>query len=314
MQIRLATTGQGWDSRGSVATLGNLDGVHRGHQAILAQARHKADSLGVASIAVVFEPQPREFFAPNDAPARLTRLKEKCHALAGLVDGVQVLRFNGALAAQQPEAFVEHWLVRELGVKHLVVGDDFRFGARRAGDYSLLQRMGVDAGFDVERTREVLHKGRRISSTWVRQALGANDLALAESLLGRPYQMLGRVGYGMQLARTLGSPTANLRINRKVSPLKGVFAVRVDAPSAGLVDVAGVANLGSRPSIPDRDMALEVHLFDVDADLYGHELRVRFIHALRPEQTFAGLDALKHQIHLDHQAARAALAHPTDTL
>ena len=309
MQIRLATTGQGWDSRGSVATLGNLDGVHRGHQAILAQARTKANSLGVASIAVVFEPQPREFFAPDDAPARLTRLKEKCRALAGLVDGVQVLRFNGALASQQPEAFVNDWLVSQLGVKHLVVGDDFRFGKRRAGDYALLQRMGDAAGFDVERTRQVLHKGRRISSTWVREALADHDLPLAEALLGRPYQMLGRVGYGMQLARTLGSPTANLRINRKTPPMTGVFAVTVDVPSLGLSAMPGVANLGSRPSVPGRDMALEVHLFDYAGDLYGHEMNVTFVKALRVEQTFDGLAALKHQIQLDHQAARAALAH-----
>lgn len=232
MQIRLATVGKAWDAQGSVATLGNLDGVHRGHQAILEQARQRAQQLGVSAIAVVFEPQPREFFAPDSAPARLTRLKEKCLALRGLVDGVQVLRFNGALAAQQPEQFVEHWLVEQLGVRHLVVGDDFRFGAKRAGDYALLQRMGDQRGFDVERTRQVVHKGRRISSTWVREALAQNDLKLAESLLGRPYSMIGRVGYGMQLARQMGSPTANMRLNRRQTPLRGVFAVRVDVPTS----------------------------------------------------------------------------------
>ena len=308
MQIRLSTLGEAWDAQGSVATLGNLDGVHRGHQAILEQAQHKASALGVSAIAVVFEPQPREFFASDSAPARLTRLKEKCLALRDRVDGVQVLRFNGALASEQPEAFVQDWLVRQLGVRHLVVGDDFRFGAKRAGDYHLLQRMGQQHGFDVERTRQVLHKGRRISSTWVREALANNDLKLAQALLGRSYSMIGRVNYGMQLARNLGSPTANILLNRRQSPLSGVFAVRVDVPSLGLWGHPGIANLGSRPSVPGRQVGLETHLFDWSGDLYGHEIEVHFEHPIRPEQRFEGLDELKQQIKLDQATARSLLA------
>ena len=305
MQVRLAQLGDNWSARGSVATLGNLDGVHRGHQAILKQARERAQQLGVPSVAVVFEPQPREFFTPDNTPARLTKFKEKILALQDYVDGVQVLKFNSALAAQSPEQFVRHWLVGELGLRHLVVGDDFRFGAKRAGDFALLERMGDSDGFSVERTRQVLHKGRRISSTWVREALANNELGLAEALLGRPYTMRGRVVRGMQLARTLGYPTANIQLNRKSVALRGVFAARVSG--AGLQAHPAVINLGTRPSVEGRPMGLEVHLLDYSGDLYGQELQVQFTHHIREEKRFDGLDALKAQIQLDHAQARDLL-------
>ena len=312
MQVRLAGLGENWSAQGSVATLGNLDGVHRGHQAILKQARERADELGVPSVAVVFEPQPREYFAHSKtgllpAPARLTKFKEKILALAPFVDGVQVLKFNAQLSSQSPEQFVQHWLLDQLGIQHLVVGDDFRFGAKRAGDYALLERMGAQHGFSVERTRQVLHKGRRISSTWVREALAENNLGLAEALLGRPYRMRGHVNCGMQLARTLGFPTANVKLGRQTPALRGVFAVRVNCEKAHLVNHPAVANLGSRPSVEGRPVGLEVHLLDYQGDLYGHELDVEFIHHLRDEQKFDGLDALTQQIHRDHAQARALL-------
>lgn len=307
MQVRLAQLGENWSAQGSVATLGNLDGVHRGHQAILTQARERANALGVPSVAVVFEPQPREFFSPDNVPARLTRFKEKILALRDYVDGVQVLKFNQSLATQSPEHFVEHWLLGQLGIRHLVVGDDFRFGAKRAGDYALLERMGASHGFTVERTRQVLHKGRRISSTWVREALEQNELGLAEALLGRPYSMQGRVVRGMQLARTLGFATANVQLNRKQTALRGVFAARVSVASAGLSAHPAVVNLGHRPSVPGRPLGLEVHLLDYSGDLYGQDMHVEFTHPIRPEQKFDGLDALTEQIKADHAQARKLL-------
>lgn len=308
MQVRLAHLGDNWSAQGSVATLGNLDGVHRGHQAILSQARERASELGVPSVAVVFEPQPREVFAPDSAPARLTKFKEKMLALMPYVDGVQVLKFNPALASQTPESFVDDWLLGQLGIRHLVVGDDFRFGAKRAGDFALLERLGGQKGFSVERTRQVMHKGRRISSTWVREALGQNELGLAEALLGRQYSMQGRVIRGMQLARTLGFPTANVQLGRKVSPLRGVFAARASVPSLGVTDHPAVVNLGNRPSVEGRPFGLEVHLLDFQGDLYGHELRVEFVSFIRSEQRFDGLAALTEQIHADHASARRMLS------
>ena len=308
MQVRLAQMGDNWSAQGSVATLGNLDGVHRGHQAILSQARERARSLGLHSVAVVFEPQPREVFAPTAAPARLTKFKEKILALAPYVDGVQVLKFNSTLAAQTPEAFVEDWLLGQLGIRHLVVGDDFRFGAKRTGDFALLERLGLQKGFSVERTRQVLHKGRRISSTWVREALGQNELGLAEALLGRRYSMQGRVIRGMGLARTLGFATANVQLGRKVSPLRGVFAARASIPGVGIEDHPAVVNLGSRPSVEGRPFGLEVHLLDFQGDLYAQDLHVEFVQYIRSEQRFDGLAALTEQIQADHAQARRLLA------
>lgn len=307
MQVRLAQLGDNWSARGSVATLGNLDGVHRGHQAILSQARERANQLGVPSVAVVFEPQPREFFTPHQAPARLTKFKEKILALQPYVDGVQVLKFNSELASQSPEQFVEHWLVGQLGIQHLVVGDDFRFGAKRAGDFALLERMGATHDFSVERTRQVMHKGRRISSTWVREALAGNELGLAEALLGRPYSLQGRVNHGLQLARTLGFATANVQLSRKQVALRGVFAARATVASLGIQDHPAVVNLGTRPSVAGRPLGLEVHLLDFDGDLYGHTMQVQFTHHLRDEQRFDGLEALTEQIHRDHAMARDCL-------
>lgn len=307
LQLRIAKLGQPWTHTDAVLVLGNLDGVHRGHQAILQQARRRAEALGAAVLAVVFEPQPREFFQPQGAPARLTRFKEKVRALEPWVDGLQVLKFNADLAHQSAEEFVTHWLVDELKVRHLVVGDDFRFGAQRRGDFGLLESMGKTHGFGVERTTAVMHQGRRISSTWVRETLATGNLGQAETLLGRPYTMLGKAGYGLQLARTLGWPTANVPLLRARAALNGVFAVRVRVNGQRF---DGIANLGSRPTVPGREACLEVHLFDFDGPLYGCELDVAFVAKVRDEQKFESLDLLKTQVELDHEKARALLARP----
>ena len=290
--------------RGCVATIGNFDGVHLGHQAVLAALRDKAQDLDLPATVILFEPQPLEYLRPEAAPSRLTRLREKLVQIRRCgIDRVLLLGFDQRLAALEAEDFVDRILVAGLGVRHLYVGDDFRFGAGRRGDFKLLGRLGQAAGFGVESLATVTHQGERVSSTRIRRALAAGDLAAAEACLGRPYALVGRVGHGHRRGRTIGFPTLNIALHRRVSPLQGVFAVKV----AGLADqpLPGVANLGVRPTVGgDLKPLLEVHLFDFDQQVYGRLVEVTFVEFIREERKFESFDQLRRQIELDAAAAR----------
>lgn len=290
--------------RGCVVTIGNFDGVHRGHQAILARLRERATELGLPSCVVIFEPQPREFFSPQRAPARLTRLREKLELLAAQgVDRVLCLAFNRRLCELSAHAFVQRVLVDGLGVRHLEVGDDFRFGCDRAGDFEFLCRVGVAEGFTVEAAVTVEVDGQRVSSTRLRAALSHGDLPLVERLLGRPFSLCGKVLHGQKLGRQLGVPTANVQLKRRRVPLTGVYVVSTELDGQPW---PGVANIGVRPSVASDGRAhLEMHLLDFAGDLYGRHLRVAFHHKLRDEERFSSLEALKSAIDADIAAARA---------
>ncbi|GMG88592.1 bifunctional riboflavin kinase/FAD synthetase [Biformimicrobium ophioploci] len=305
--------------RGCVATIGSFDGVHLGHQGIIRQLGRRSESLGLPSVAIIFEPQPHEYFSGERAPARLMRFKEKVLALfeAG-VDRVLCLQFNAQLRNLTAEQFVQQVLVDGLGVRHLVVGDDFRFGCDRSGDYAMLQRAGAEQGFSVEDTETLLVDGERVSSTRIRQALQDADFTLARRLLGRPYRISGLVARGRQLGRNLGAPTANVHLHRYRSPLVGVYTVRArmsraadfSAVGDARAVIDGVANVGFRPTVEGEGAKplLEVHLFDFNGDLYGREIEVEFLHKLRDEQKFESLEILKAQIAQDFRDARTWFA------
>lgn len=289
-------------------TIGNFDGVHLGHRAMLARLRQTASEKSLPPCAMTFEPHPREFFAPDRAPARLTSLREKLELLAAAgIARTYVCRFDYRFAQIAAEEFVEQTLARGLGVKHVLVGDDFRFGARRAGDFSLLRTHGARLGYTVEAMGSVTLDGVRVSSTAVREALAEGDLARAEVLLGRPYSISGRIVRGDGLGRELGYPTANIRIKHNRPPLSGIFAVEV----TGVRDTAlrGVASLGVRPTVKQAaEPVLEVYLLDFSADIYGCHVRVDFLHKFRDEAKFADLAALTRQIACDVEDAKGFFA------
>lgn len=288
---------------GCVLTIGNFDGVHRGHKSLLQGLCAEGRARNLPVMVMIFEPQPLELFAAGKSPARLTRLREKLKLLAECgVDYVLCVRFDRRFAALTAQNFVNDLLVDRLGVKFLAVGDDFRFGAGRQGDFLLLQKAGLEYGFDVTSTQTFCEGGVRISSTAVRQALAEDNLQLAESLLGHPFIISGRVVHGDELGRTIGFPTANIPLRRQVSPVKGVYAVEV----TGLGDkpFPGVANIGTRPTVAGIRQQLEVHLLDVAMDLYGHHIDVVLRKKIRNEQRFASLDELKAQIAKDVVTAR----------
>jgi riboflavin kinase/FMN adenylyltransferase len=291
-------------ARGRCAlTIGNFDGVHRGHRALVERVTARARELQVISCVLTFEPHPREFFAPAAAPARLTRLRDKLALLEETgVARVHVARFDRRFATLSAQSFAEEVLVRGLGAQWVLVGRDFRFGAQRAGDYAALEAFGARHAFEVETMPDVLFEGVRVSSSAVRSALKAGDLAGAERLLGHPYTISGRVAHGAKLGRSLGFPTANIPL-RRPPPLSGIFAVEVDGLGRG------VASLGLRPTVnPVALPLLEVHLFDWEGELYGAHLRVRFLKKLREEQKYDGLEALKSAIAGDARDARAYFA------
>ncbi|HDP89485.1 MAG TPA: bifunctional riboflavin kinase/FAD synthetase [Thioalkalivibrio sp.] len=293
--------------RGCVATIGNFDGVHLGHQAVLGQLAEKADALGLPSTVITFEPLPHEYFLGDQAPARLTRFREKVQALRRFsVDRLMCLRFDAALAAMPAQDFIERVLVDGLGVKYLVVGDDFRFGQGRAGDFAMLQAAGQARGFQVVNMHTFRIGAARVSSTRIREALEAGDMAAAEQLLGRPFRLCGRVAHGDKRGRSIGFPTANLKLERQISPVRGVFAVELFGVAGE--PLPGVANVGRRPTVEGVENRLEVHLLDFDGDLYGRHVQVDLLHRLRDEQRFASLDALIEQIGRDAEAARAFFA------
>ncbi|EQC0315207.1 bifunctional riboflavin kinase/FAD synthetase [Yersinia enterocolitica] len=288
---------------GCVLTIGNFDGVHRGHQALLEQLKREGQCLGLPVMVMIFEPQPLELFAADKAPARLTRLRDKARYLANAgVDYLLCVKFDPRFAANTAQAFVAQLLVEKLGVKFLTVGDDFRFGAGRQGDFQLLQQAGAEFGFDVISTDSFCDSGLRISSTAIRQALYDDDLVLAETLLGHLYSISGRVVHGDELGRTIGFPTANLPLKRLVAPVKGVYAVEVYG--LGPKSLPGVANIGTRPTVAGVRQQLEVHLLDITMELYGCHIDVVLRAKLRNEQRFASLDALKQQIANDVVTAR----------
>ncbi len=294
--------------RGCVATLGNFDGVHRGHQVVIGQLAELAARLRLPATVVIFEPQPREFFSGTDpVPPRLTRLREKLQALRRQsVERVLCLRFNRALAALTPDEFIGRILIDGLGVKAVVVGDDFRFGAKRAGDAGLLQRVGAQQGFTTLPMRGFAVDGERVSSTRIRAALARADFGMVERLLGRPYSMCGRVAHGDKLGRTLGVPTANVHLHRLATPLHGVYVVEVTG--LGSAAVAGVASIGNRPAVNGERTLLEVYLFDFEREIYGNYIEVGFLHKLRDERNFASLDELKLAMQRDIAQARAWFA------
>lgn len=289
--------------RGCVLTIGNFDGVHRGHQALLARLREEGQRRGLPVMVMLFEPQPLELFAADKAPARLTRLRDKLKYLAQEgVDAVLCVRFDRRFAAVSAQSFVNDLLVDKLGVQFLAVGDDFRFGAGREGDFLLLQKAGAEYGFDVISTQTFSEGGRRISSTAIRQALAEDNLTLAEALLGHPFALSGRVVHGDALGRTIGFPTANILLRRIVSPVKGVYAVEVYGLSEH--PLPGVANIGTRPTVAGLRQQLEVHLLDTAMNMYGRHIDVVLRQKIRNEQRFPSLDALKEQIAKDVVTAR----------
>lgn len=290
--------------RGGVATIGNFDGVHTGHRRILDQVIAEARRREVPSTVVLFEPQPAEFFAPDKAPPRLMTLRDKVRALrhAG-IDQVLCCRFDQRFRSQSAAEFVENLLVKGLAVQTLVVGDDFRFGADRCGDFSYLQQAGALHGFTVRDTPTFEVVGERVSSTRVRAVLQQGNLQQAAQLLGHPYTISGRVRHGDKRGRQIGVPTANLAMRRVQSPVAGVYAVRVNG--GGLEAARGVANVGTRPTVDGVDNRLEVHLLDFAGDLYGRYLEVEFLHFLRAEKKFDGLESLSAAIHADIENARA---------
>ena len=295
--------------RGCVVTIGNFDGVHRGHQAILEQVAVLAEAAQQPTLLVTFEPHPKEFFSASNAPPRLTRFREKMRILSNArIDRVLLMRFNDELSSMAPLAFVEDFLVDSLGASAVVVGDDFRFGRRAEGGVELLREAGDRLGFQVHLHATLEVQGSRASSSRVRDALAAGDLDLAGALLGRPYDVLGRVAYGRQLGRTIGFPTANIELKRVATPLSGVFAVRLHGFGGTPLDA--MANLGTRPTVDGTRLLLEVHVFDFDQDFYGYEVRVEFVSKLREERKFDGIDALKAQLARDAVSARDALAVP----
>lgn len=304
---------------GCVATIGNFDGVHLGHQAILQQLKKQGEQHQLSTVVMMFEPQPREFFAPDQAPARLANMSEKLQDLASFgIDYVLCLPFNQKLRSMSADQFIQTILIDGLQIRHLIVGDDFRFGCDRTGDYQLLQSVGEQAGFSVEDTKTFELDGERVSSTRVRECLTANDLAAANKLLGRPYRMSGRIGYGRQLGRTIGVPTANVILQRNKLPMTGVYAVKaIEITVAAcnesqaldrdgnIIAWQGIANIGVKPTVAGTpEPSLEVHIFDIDENLYGKRLSIEFCQKIREEQKFNGLDELKTAIGNDMKVAR----------
>lgn len=290
----------------SAVAIGNFDGVHKGHLELIRRAQEIAANIGGQSVVVTFNPLTREFFAGEQAPARLQRSGEKLVSLceAG-VDTTWLLRFDKQLAALEPEAFLSTVLLRVLRVEHLIMGSDFRFGRGRSGSVSGLRQLSEQLRFDVSVLDPVVVADTRVSSTAIRRRLAASDFQGAADLLGRPFSMDGRVIYGRQLGRTLGYPTANMKVNRVLAPIEGIFAVKVHGVSDS--PWPGVASLGRRPTLGDTELLLETHLFDFEENLYGRRLRIEFVDKLRDEVHFDSLEALTEQMNEDALNARRSL-------
>jgi riboflavin kinase/FMN adenylyltransferase len=303
---------RGWhnvrsEHRGCVLTIGNFDGVHLGHQAILKQLGGVGRARSLTTTLITFEPHPREYFAPENAPARLSRLREKLCALRHtLVERVLCLRFDAKLARLSAEEFVSDLLVGSLGARYVLVGDDFRFGYQRAGDLALLKKCAPQLGFEVGQVKSRRVGERRVSSTWLRSALEQGDFDTVQALLRRPYYVCGRVLPGDRRGRTLGFPTANIALRRTLLPLSGVHAVQV----LGLSEdpLPGLANVGVRPTVGGKRTLLEVHLLDFNQEIYGREVKTEFLWKIRDERRFASIEVLRSQIERDADSARGFFA------
>jgi riboflavin kinase/FMN adenylyltransferase len=293
---------------GCVLTIGNFDGLHLGHKAVIEKLAERGKTLGLPVVVMTFEPQPLEYFLGENAPSRLMRMREKVIRFSELpVDDLLILRFNQHFADCDAEQFIEDVLVKKLNVKHLVVGDDFHFGKARRGNFALLKDKGKLFGFDVEDTGSYQVAGLRVSSTLIRDALGDGDLALAEKLLGCRYSVCGRVAHGDKRGRTIGYPTANIQMFRKNTPINGVFAVTMTGIDGR--EFEGVANVGTRPTVNGGSkVILEAHLFDFDKEIYGRYVEVHFKQKIRDEMRFKTLDELKVQIVKDVAEAKAAFS------
>lgn len=307
MQVLRSVSGQAKASSPCVLTIGNFDGLHRGHQRLLERLTAKARSLGLPATVMTFEPHPRELFAPEQAPPRLTSLREKLELLAAhAVDRVYICHFNRRLAALEAEDFIKQILVDGLDVRYLFVGDDFRFGKGRRGDFAMLRQIGEQQGFGVEAMQTIEWQGERVSSSFVREVLAAGDFEHAQRLLGRPYSISGRVAHGDKIGRQIGYPTANIRLRRGRVPLAGVFAVEllgIDGDCARRWP--GAASLGTRPTIAaSLQPVLEVHLLDFERDIYGTHVTVNFLHKLRDEARFDSLEELTAYIARDVATVR----------
>lgn len=289
-------------------TIGNFDGVHIGHQAMLIRLAEAARRLGVPPCVMTFEPHPREFFAPDKAPTRLTSLREKLELLAHFgVERVHVCRFNFEFAKTAPEVFIERILQRGLAARWVLVGDDFRFGARRAGDFGLLKQASNGGGFEVHAMSSIMADGVRVSSTAVREALAAGDMRSAQRLLGRPYSISGRVVNGDRIGRKLGFPTANVLMKHNRPALSGIFAVEVHG--LGAQPLPGAASLGVRPTVAKiARPCLEVHLLEFDRDIYGAHVQVDFLHKLRDEEKYVDVETLMRAIGNDVKNTRGYFA------
>ncbi|MGX9518386.1 bifunctional riboflavin kinase/FAD synthetase [Vibrio mediterranei] len=291
---------------GCVLTIGNFDGVHLGHQRVLEQVKKKALLLGLPAVVMTFEPQPMELFAKDKAPARLTRLRDKFELLEAMhLDRLLCVNFNRRFASMSPESFIKDLLVNKLGVKFLVIGDDFRFGKEREGNFDMLKKAGEEFGFEVVNTASFCVEDTRVSSTAIRQALASDHLDESAEMLGRHYTLSGRVAHGQKLARDFGFPTANISLKRYVSPVRGVYAVQVYGVDSQ--PLPGIANVGKKPTVAGITPDLEVHIFDFEGNLYGKQIEVALLHKIRDEKKFESLELLKQQIELDADVARVWL-------
>lgn len=289
--------------KGCVVTIGNFDGVHIGHQALLAKTRDQAIKMGVPSVAITFEPLPKEFFGKNNIVPRLTRWREKFYAIAQCgIDKVLLVHFDAKLAKLSAEDFIRQILHEGLAAQHVIIGDDFRFGQARTGDFDYLNNAGKLYGFTVEAMPSITLDNERVSSTRVREALAKADHHLVEELLGHPYSMQGRVVHGNERGRMIGFPTANIYLHREVTPVKGVYVVRMHGLESNALP--GVANVGIRPTVGGTRTILEVHLFDFNREIYGRHVSVEFCKKLRDEKRFDNLDLLKQQIWKDAEEAK----------
>jgi riboflavin kinase/FMN adenylyltransferase len=291
------------DKQPVALTIGNFDGVHLGHQALLQRLKQEAQARGLATAVVVFEPHPREFFSPQQAPTRLTSLREKLEMFAALgVDRVHICRFNRTFAQTPAESFM-HALNEDLAAEFILIGDDFRFGSGRSGDFALMEKIGKQRGFTVQSMHSVLHGDVRISSTAVRDALARGNLQTAQRYLGRHYSISGHVEHGNSMGKQLGFPTANVQLKHNRPPVSGIFAVRVRIEGGEWRN--GAASLGVRPTVAENGKpVLEVHLFDFNEQIYGKHLHIEFLHKLRDEAKFPDLQSLTKQIALDVTQAK----------
>jgi riboflavin kinase/FMN adenylyltransferase len=288
----------------SAVTIGNFDGVHRGHQQVINQLQRVAEAASLPTVVIIFEPQPIEYFAPDKAPKRLARFREKIAYLkAQQIDYLLCLRFNQELASQSAEDFVLQILIDGLNTKHLVIGDDFHFGKNRQGNFQFLQQHSERFGFIVDETETLIIDGERVSSTRVRQCIQQDNFDKAAELLGRPYSLSGRIGHGKKLGRKLGYPTINIKMGDETLIVKGIFAVIVKGIDNRVL--RGVASIGTRPTVNGVDTILEVYILDFDQDVYGYSVVVEFLHKIRDEEKFDSLAELTTWIAQDTEKAKA---------